>query len=187
VTTQSKPDYTVSHQANVAEFHERFGVRNGVAPSNTLLTDEDTLLRVRLLVEEFAEYINAVLDGDLVEIADGLTDIDYILNGTSAMHGFNIDDLHEEVHASNMSKLGADGEPIFREDGKVLKSDQYFRPDIRGELSATGLIPELTPLAGEPREEIARILLTALGDITLKAASDKVRLEAIDFFHGPKV
>lgn len=82
--------------------------------------------------EENEEYLEAANNDDLVEVADALGDMLYILCGTIIEHGMQevIEDVFEEIQRSNMSKLGADGKPIYREDGKVLKGENYFKPDI---------------------------------------------------------
>ena len=79
------------------------------------------------------EYLEAAENGDLVEIADACGDMLYILCGTLLKHGlqYKIEEVFREIQLSNMSKLDGNGEPIYREDGKVLKSDKYFRPDIK--------------------------------------------------------
>ena len=76
--------------------------------------------------------LNACKDGDLVEIADALGDMMYILCGTILSHGlqYKIEEIFEEIQSSNMSKLGEDGKPIYREDGKILKGPSYFKPNI---------------------------------------------------------
>ena len=78
------------------------------------------------------EYLEACQNNDLKEIADSLGDQLYILCGTILKHGlqYKIHDVFEEIHKSNMSKLDENGKPIFREDGKVLKSSNYFKPDL---------------------------------------------------------
>ena len=83
--------------------------------------------------EENDEYLEAAKNGDLAEVADALGDQLYILCGTILKHGLQhkIAEVFEEIQRSNMSKLDADGKPIYREDGKVLKSELYFKPDIR--------------------------------------------------------
>jgi predicted HAD superfamily Cof-like phosphohydrolase len=83
--------------------------------------------------EENEEYLEAAENGDLVEIADALGDQLYILCGTILKHGLQhkIAEVFEEIQRSNMSKLDKDGKPIYREDGKVLKSDLYFKPNIK--------------------------------------------------------
>ena len=115
----------------VAEFHEKFQVGNNHAPTVELSEDE-IQLRFRLMDEENKEYLDAAKNGDLVEVADALGDKLYILLGTILRHGmqYKIEEVFAEIQASNMSKLDKDGNPIFREDGKVMKSDQYFRPNI---------------------------------------------------------
>jgi len=89
--------------------------------------------------EENEEYLEAANRGDLVEVADALGDMLYILCGTILKHGLQdrIAAVFEEIQRSNMSKLDADGQPIYREDGKVLKSERYFKPDIAGALAGT--------------------------------------------------
>jgi predicted HAD superfamily Cof-like phosphohydrolase len=115
----------------VAEFHEAFGIENFTEP-NADLTSEQVQLRFDLMREENEEYLEAALKQDIVEIADALGDQLYILCGTLLRHGLQhkIVEVFEEIQRSNMSKLGADGKPIYREDGKVLKGENYFRPDI---------------------------------------------------------
>lgn len=116
----------------VREFHDAFGISNADEPVGEIPRN-DAELRHRLMHEENEEYLEAALRGDLVEVADALGDMLYILCGTILKHGMHdkIEEVFEEIQRSNMSKLDADGNPIYREDGKVLKSDQYFRPDIR--------------------------------------------------------
>ena len=86
--------------------------------------------------EENEEYLDAASRGDLVEVADALGDMLYILCGTILEHGMQdkIEEVFSEIQRSNMSKLGPDGKPIYREDGKVLKGPEYFQPDIKGVL-----------------------------------------------------
>ncbi|MNE64072.1 Phosphoribosyl-ATP pyrophosphohydrolase [compost metagenome] len=86
--------------------------------------------------EENEEYLEAAKNGDLVEIADALGDQLYILCGTILKHGLQdkIAEVFAEIQRSNMSKLDADGNPIYREDGKVLKSELYFKPNIQSVL-----------------------------------------------------
>lgn len=116
----------------VRTFHEAFGIDNAQHPT-AKLPESEIMLRHRLMHEENEEYLEAAKRGDLVEVADALGDMLYILCGTILKHGLEhkIEEVFEEIQRSNMSKLDANGRPIYREDGKVLKSDQYFRPDIR--------------------------------------------------------
>ncbi len=82
--------------------------------------------------EENDEYLEACQKGDLTQIADALGDKLYILCGTILAHGLQdkILEVFDEIHRSNMSKLDDDGQPIYREDGKIMKSNNYFLPDI---------------------------------------------------------
>jgi predicted HAD superfamily Cof-like phosphohydrolase len=114
----------------VEQFHTAFGQENGTWPRN--LSVEEAELRHRLMAEENDEYLEACTDNSLVEIADALGDQLYILCGTILKHGMQhiIEDVFEEIQASNMSKLGEDGLPILREDKKILKGPNYFKPDI---------------------------------------------------------
>ena len=116
---------------SVAEFHEVFKIGN--ASELTLLDEKNYTLRYNLLKEENEEYLEAAKRGDMVEIADALGDQLYILCGTILKHGLQhkIEEVFDEIHRSNMSKLDENGKPIYREDGKVMKSDRYFRPDIK--------------------------------------------------------
>ena len=86
-----------------------------------------------LIAEELEEYRAAFAAGDLIEIADALTDLLYLVLGTYYSHGLQdiAAELFDEVHRSNMTKLGANGQPVLREDGKVLKSELYSPPDLR--------------------------------------------------------
>ena len=115
----------------VAEFHDAFGVQNNYQPIAQIGEDQ-IQLRHDLMKEENEEYLIAAKENDLVEIADALGDQLYILCGTIVKHGLQdrIGEIFKEIHASNMSKLGEDGKPIYREDGKVLKGPNYFRPNI---------------------------------------------------------
>ena len=119
----------------VRKFHNAFGIQNLDKP-NSNLSKEVFLLRHRLMHEENEEYLEACKNGDLVEIADALGDMMYILCGTILSHGLHdkIENIFEEIQRSNMSKLGADGKPIYREDGKVMKGPNYFKPDIKKNL-----------------------------------------------------
>ncbi len=119
----------------VALFHKTFGM--GI--SETLQADigsSKNMLRFNLMDEENKEYLEAAENNDLIEVADALGDMLYILCGTILEHGMQhkIEEVFDEIQRSNMSKLGADGKPIYREDGKVLKGPNYFRPDIQAVL-----------------------------------------------------
>lgn len=114
----------------VKRFHESFEVPFGESPQ--LILKDRGILRYTLMSEENDEYLEAMLNGDKVEIADALGDMLYILCGTILEHGMQdkIEEVFNEIQRSNMSKLGKDGKPIFREDGKILKGEDYFPPNI---------------------------------------------------------
>ena len=116
----------------VAEFHTSFGL--GV--SNEMKADlgkNKNELRFNLMKEENEEYLEAVQNNDLTETADALGDMLYILCGTILEHGLQhkIEEVFEYIQRSNMSKLNHDGKPIYREDGKVMKGPNYFRPNFK--------------------------------------------------------
>ena len=67
----------------------------------------------------------------MVEVADALTDLLYVVYGAGHAFGIDLDECFHEVHRSNLSKLGTDFKPIKREDGKVLKPDTYSPPDLK--------------------------------------------------------
>lgn len=118
--------------ASVALFHESFGLGISKAPKGNLGYEKNRL-RFNLMDEENKEYFEAAERNDLVEVADALGDMLYILCGTILEHGMQhkIEEVFEEIQRSNMSKLGPNGRPIYREDGKVLKGPDYFKPNIK--------------------------------------------------------
>ena len=121
----------------VQEFHEAFGLgveQNPVAN----LSVQKLKLRFDLMDEENKEYLEAAENNDLIEVADALGDMLYILCGTILEHGMQhkIEEVFNEIQRSNMSKLGADGKPIYREDGKVMKGPNYFKPNIESILNS---------------------------------------------------
>jgi len=116
----------------VEHFHISFGLGVGTEPKADI-DPAKIELRFRLMEEENREYLQAAREQDLVEVADALGDMLYILCGTILEHGLQhkIEAVFEEIQRSNMSKLGADGKPVYRADGKVLKGPDYFKPDIK--------------------------------------------------------
>ena len=116
----------------VETFHNAFKIGNEYSPKAEI-SKNDLMLRFNLMKEENEEYLQAAKEGDLVEIADALGDMLYILCGTILKHGLQdkMEDVFLEIQRSNMSKLDKNGNPIYREDGKVLKSELYFKPDIK--------------------------------------------------------
>lgn len=121
----------------VKQFHTAFKIGHLEAPKADLGLNKN-MLRYKLMREENEEYLEAANANDLVEVADALGDMLYILCGTIIEHGLQhkIDEVFDEIQRSNMSKLGADGAPIYREDGKVLKGPNYFKPNIESILKS---------------------------------------------------
>lgn len=121
----------------VKQFHNAFN--HPVADKPALLTSKRTAMRLGLIEEEVNELREAISlmqsehnrSADIiVDMADALGDILYVAYGFAAELGVDIDAVFDEIHASNMSKLGDDGKPIYREDGKILKGKNYQPPDI---------------------------------------------------------
>lgn len=121
----------------VQEFHETYGLP--VESEQTTGSDQTKELRINLLQEELDELKEALQNDDMIETLDALIDLQYVLDG--AFLSFGLQDVKmeafNEVHRSNMSKLGEDGKPIRREgDGKVMKGPNYFKPDMAQFISA---------------------------------------------------
>ena len=117
---------------SVKQFHDTYKI----GYSNDPIADlgpEKNKLRFKLMSEENEEYLDASNNNDIIEVADALGDMLYILCGTIIEHGMHdiIEPVFDEIQKSNMSKLGEDGNPIFREDGKVMKGPNYFKPDFK--------------------------------------------------------
>jgi predicted HAD superfamily Cof-like phosphohydrolase len=112
-------------------FHETYGLGISTEMKADLGKPKNEL-RFNLMKEENEEYLEAVENNDIVEIADALGDMLYILCGTILEHGLQhkIEEVFDEIQRSNMSKLGSDGKPIYREDGKVMKGPNYFKPNF---------------------------------------------------------
>tara|TARA_R100000789_G_C2954936_1_gene136184 strand:+ start:26 stop:412 length:387 start_codon:yes stop_codon:yes gene_type:complete len=117
--------------AAVHAFHTAFKLNIQNTPTVNI-SEERKQLRFELMKEENEEYLEAAKNNDLIEVADALGDMLYILCGTIIEHGMQdkIEEVFHEIQRSNMSKLGEDGKPIYREDGKVLKGPNYFKPDF---------------------------------------------------------
>lgn len=125
---ESFDQITKTNADMVKEFHETFG---HPAPARPTFPDPALFhLRLELIKEELNEIIQAKVDGDMVEFADGVADLLYVVYGLGIASGLPVDRLFAEVHASNMSKLGEDGAPIYRADGKILKGPLFRLPDI---------------------------------------------------------
>ncbi len=115
----------------VQEFHETYGLPVHDAPN--LSCEQTKALRINLLQEELDELKAALAANDPQETLDALIDLQYVLDGAFLSFGLQaVKELaFDEVHRSNMSKLGEDGKPIRRpEDGKVMKGPNYFAPDL---------------------------------------------------------
>ena len=121
----------------VQRFHDAFKIGYRTSTKANLGVSKNQL-RFDLMKEENEEYFEAAQNNDLVEVADALGDMLYILCGTIIEHGLQhkIEAVFEEIQRSNMSKLGEDGQPIYREDGKVLKGPKYFKPNIESVLNS---------------------------------------------------
>jgi|TARA_R110001592_G_scaffold348018_1_gene641897 predicted HAD superfamily Cof-like phosphohydrolase len=112
----------------VGEFMTTFGQEVVTVPAHPSTSVAN--LRLDLIQEEVDELTYAIDNNNLVEIADALTDILYVVYGAGHAYGIDLDKCFDEVHASNMSKLNEEGKPIYREDGKVLKGSNYFEPNL---------------------------------------------------------
>ncbi len=159
-------------------FHTKFG-----APVRSFqkadIPEDRKELRFNLMKEENEEYQEAVQKNDIVGIADALGDMMYILCGTIIEHGLQskIEEVFDEIQRSNMSKLGEDGNPIFREDGKILKGPNYFKPDIKRVLGGgTTKLSKLTP------EGKHIILIAALSGNEVLAVDGKIPWRLPDDF-----
>lgn len=114
----------------MSDFHLSYELPIAGAPSAEVGI-EQMALRQALIEEEVGELRQAALAGDIVGVADALADIVYVAYGSACVYGIDLDAVLDEVHASNMTKLGADGRPVRRADGKVLKGPGYRPPDVR--------------------------------------------------------
>ena len=117
----------------VLEFHNGFELEYNTSPI-AAISEKHKLLRFNLMKEENDEYFEAIQNNNIIEIADALGDMLYILCGTILAHGLQdkMEAVFDEIHRSNMSKLDTNGKPIYRDDGKVLKGIDYFKPNIEG-------------------------------------------------------
>lgn len=118
-----------SNFEKVKEFHHAFGLPD--EKELTQLDEKTHLLRKELIREEYEEVIEAMDEKDLSHIAKEFADLLYVTYGAALCYGIDLDACFAEVHNSNMSKLGEDGKPIYRDDGKVLKGPNYFKADMR--------------------------------------------------------
>ena len=128
------PKMDVSNFELVGDFMEAFGQKVELEPTWPDFNTRE--LRLELIAEELDELSDAVADRDMIQIADALTDLLYVIYGAGHAFGIDLDECFREVHDSNMSKLGPNGRPIHREDGKVMKGPGYFEPDLENILGA---------------------------------------------------
>ncbi|MGW8952555.1 pyrophosphohydrolase domain-containing protein [Streptomyces sp. NPDC055709] len=128
-----------SIQHLVREFHVACDLDAPARPAP--VSPELAAHRQELLHEEVQELAEAAASGDLEHIAHELADVVYIAYGTAVVHGIDLDAVIREIHRANMSKLGPDGRPARRSDGKVLKGDAYQPPDVAAVLRAQGWAP----------------------------------------------
>jgi predicted HAD superfamily Cof-like phosphohydrolase len=139
--TAAEGEFQLSRAAAaVAEFHRRFDLHRQADP-NAEIGPDLAALRVTLLEEEVCELADATAKRDIVQIADALADIVYVTYGAAINYGINLDAVLFEVHRSNMTKLGSDGRPVLRADGKVGKSELYRPPDVQGVLMRQPSLP----------------------------------------------
>lgn len=119
----------MTNYEKVKQFMVAFGQD---CPDRASFPDEATMqLRLKLIAEEVSEFAESVQEEDLVNAAKELADILYVVYGAGIAMGINLDQVFHDVHNSNMSKLGADGKPVYREDGKVVKGPNYYKPDLQ--------------------------------------------------------
>jgi len=118
----------ISNFEKVGDFMEAFNQEVLVEP---VFPDFNlAALRLDLIEEEVQELRDGLGKGSLLEVADALTDILYVVYGAGHAFGIDLDDCFNEVHRSNMTKLGEDGRPLYRDDGKVMKGPNYEEPDL---------------------------------------------------------
>lgn len=125
----------------VKEFHRAFGVPSAEKPTDPNYDLHE--LRAKLIAEEFNEFLDAHwdesgehLEPDLIEIADAIGDMLYVIYGTADQYGLDADAIFEAIHVSNMSKLDENGKPLFHDGitgpkGKVKKSARFEEPKLR--------------------------------------------------------
>lgn len=122
-------DYSTNFDL-VREFHEKF-IPERIPDQPGLREENLRRLRVELILEEVEELIEALEKDDMVATADALTDILYVTYGGGVDFGIDLNRCFQEVHRSNMSKLGADGKVIKNQSGKVMKGPKYSPPDLK--------------------------------------------------------
>ena len=137
----------------VKEFMDSFGQEVKSKPEWP--NDETMELRIDLIEEELGELKDAIIDGDgtLVDVADALSDLLYVVYGAGHSFGIDLDKCFAEVHRSNMSKLDDDGLPFYREDGKVLKGPNFSEPDLTSVLFDASFPSEQDEIENETKSK----------------------------------
>ena len=119
----------MSNFFKVKEFMQKFKQEVKSKPS---FPDENIIkLRINLIKEELLELEEALNQKNIEETADALTDILYVTYGAGHAFGIDLDKCFDEVQKSNMSKLDKFGNPIYNDQGKVMKGPSYFKPDFK--------------------------------------------------------
>jgi len=136
----------------IIEFNRAFNLP--IAQEPTLIPEERWKLRIDLIQEELDELKEAYEKGDLIEQADALGDLDYLIQGGAVESGIKLDPVFKEIHNSNMSKLDSNGKPIYRNDGKVMKGENYFKPNIKAALKPSFYLTEEEYIHGYIQEVI---------------------------------
>lgn len=126
-----------SEQRMVREFHKAFGHDYRDQPDANVELGVQSL-RLDLIQEELDELNDAMLDRNIVEVADALADLLYVVYGTAVVFGIDMEPIVQEVHRSNMSKIALDGSVEYDERGKVMKPDTFEEPQLRGLLRQQG-------------------------------------------------
>lgn len=126
----------VSPHVLVTEFHATYKMPIRETPTMDIPARK---MRLELIMEEAEEYREAEANDDFIEMADALADLVYVAYGAALEHGIDLDEVLQEVQRSNLSKLHHEtGLPIYREDGKVLKGENFTPPDIETVLKQQG-------------------------------------------------
>lgn len=122
-----------AEQRMVEEFHKAFGHPVASQPQDPLTCGQETnLLRIDLIQEEADELIKAIRRNNMVAVADALGDLLYVIYGAGLVYGIDLEPVFAEIHASNMTKLGADGQPVLdAPGGKVVAGPNYREPNLR--------------------------------------------------------
>ena len=119
----------MSNFDDVKIFMETYGQEVNTKPS--FPNKKIVQLRYNLIKEELDELYSAIKDKDIIEVADALTDLLYVVYGAGHSFGIDLDKCFAEVQRSNMSKLDNDGKPIYNENGKVMKGPNYSKPNLK--------------------------------------------------------